>query len=63
MAGESETRASRVADNERMIGKRERGASDHARPIRPWRATAQVSIRIPAEETRLGCASLARDSI
>jgi hypothetical protein len=68
MAGGSETRAGRDADGERILGERERDASDHARPIRQWRAGAHVSIRISSirpdqalTRQRLGYASLARD--
>jgi hypothetical protein len=67
MAGGSETRASRDADDEQILGERESDASEHgARLIRQWRVGAHVSIRISsirADKTRLGCASLAQDSI
>jgi hypothetical protein len=46
MASGSETRASRDADDERILVKRERGVSKHMRRIRQWRAGAHVSIRL-----------------
>jgi hypothetical protein len=65
MAGRSKPSISRDADDEQILGERESDdASEHARPIRQWRANAHVSIwSIRADQTRLGCASLDRDSI
>jgi hypothetical protein len=58
MTGVSETRASREADEERILGERERDASEHARPIRQWRAGAHVSIRIALTRRVFACPRL-----
>jgi hypothetical protein len=64
MAGESETRASRDADDGQILGERERDASDHGAPNPAMSAHESIRISsIRADKTRLdGCASLAQGS-